>query len=223
MQTVSWQTVLDRIIDIQDTNPNASDIRMTELDVASRIMRKENYLIALFNKDILNITIPLPYLRNKHIFTKDLEWNLAFCMLGFIFDNRGQVRKRFLKEKNKHLLVAGLKRRFIFMGLLNFALSPFIFAYLLLHFFFRYFEVNIVNVWDRWLDSLAKNYDRSITKTLERLDPESIPLTPSGSFVNSMNYLICLKIVLAKVMNLPTFTSTSFQKKKRSWWQGKKW
>lgn len=146
MQTVSWQTVLDRIIDIQDTNPNASDIRMTELDVASRIMRKENYLIALFNKDILNITIPLPYLRNKHIFTKDLEWNLAFCMLGFIFDNRGQVRKRFLKEKNKHLLVAGLKRRFIFMGLLNFALSPFIFAYLLLHFFFRYFEV-IANVW----------------------------------------------------------------------------
>lgn len=141
MQTVSWQTVLDRIVDIRETNPNANDIRLTEHDVASRIMRKENYLIALFNKDLLNITIPLPYLRDRQVFTKDLEWNLSFCVLGYVFDQRGQIRKRFLKEKNKHVLVAGLKRRFVFMGLLNFALAPFIFAYLLLHFFFRYFEV----------------------------------------------------------------------------------
>jgi hypothetical protein len=110
MQTVSWQTVLDRIISIRETNPNTAEqspIRLTEHDVASRIMRKENYLIALFNKDILNITIPLPLLRDRHVFTKDLEWNLSFCLLGFVFDQRGQVRKRFLKEKNKHLLVAG--------------------------------------------------------------------------------------------------------------------
>jgi hypothetical protein len=141
MQTVSWNTVLERIIDIRESNPSTSDIRLTEHDVASRIMRKENYLIALFNKDLLDITIPLPYLREKHIFTKDLEWNLSFCLLGFVFDNRGQMKKRFLKEKNKHILVAGLKRRFIFMGLLNLILAPFIFAYLLLHFFYRYFEV----------------------------------------------------------------------------------
>ncbi|KAL7328527.1 autophagy protein atg9 [Mucor circinelloides] len=140
MQTVSWQTVLDRIIDIRETNPNTNDIRLTEHDVASRIMRQENYLIALFNKDVLNITIPLPYLRDRHIFTKDLEWNLSFCLLGYVFDSRGQMKKRFLKEKNKHVLVAGLKRRFIFMGLLNLIFAPFIFGYLLLHFFFRYFE-----------------------------------------------------------------------------------
>ncbi|KAG2212756.1 hypothetical protein INT46_010716 [Mucor plumbeus] len=140
MQTVSWQTILDRIIDIRETNPNTNDIRLTEHDVASRIMRQENYLIALFNKDVLNITIPLPYLRDRYIFTKDLEWNLSFCLLGYVFDSRGQMKKRFLKEKNKHVLVAGLKRRFIFMGLLNLIFAPFIFCYLLLHFFFRYFE-----------------------------------------------------------------------------------
>ncbi|KAG1106756.1 hypothetical protein G6F42_016623 [Rhizopus arrhizus] len=140
MQTVSWQTVLDRIIDIRETNPNTNDIRLTEHDVASRIMRQENYLIALFNKDVLNIIIPLPYLRDRYIFTKDLEWNLSFCLLGYVFDSRGQMKKRFLKEKNKHVLVAGLKRRFIFMGLLNLIFAPFIFGYLLLHFFFRYFE-----------------------------------------------------------------------------------
>ncbi|KAG1448965.1 hypothetical protein G6F46_011064 [Rhizopus delemar] len=143
MQTVSWQTVLERIIDIRETNPNTSEqssLRLTEHDVANRIMRKENYLIALLNKEMLNLTIPLPYLNNRQLFTKDIEWNLSFCLLDFVFDQRGQIRKRFLKEKNKQILVAGLKRRFIFMGLLNCALAPFIFIYLLLFFFFKYFE-----------------------------------------------------------------------------------
>ncbi|KAG1180137.1 hypothetical protein G6F70_006586 [Rhizopus microsporus] len=117
-----------------------SPIRLTEHDVASRIMRKENYLIALFNKDIFNLTIPLPYLRHRQLFTKDIQWNLSFCLLDFVFDQRGQIRKRFLKEKNKQILVAGLKRRFIFMGLLNCVLAPFIFIYLFLFFFFKYFE-----------------------------------------------------------------------------------
>lgn len=110
MQTVSWQTVLDRIIDIRETNPNTSEqspIRLTEHDVANRIMRKENYLIALFNKDIFNLAIPLPYLRHRQLFTKDIQWNLSFCLLDFVFDQRGQIRKRFLKEKNKQILVAG--------------------------------------------------------------------------------------------------------------------
>lgn len=189
MQTVSWQTVLDRIIDIRETNPNVSDIRLTEHDVASRIMRKENYLIALFNKDVLNITIPLPFLNQKHIFTRDLEWNLTFCLLGFVFDHRGQMRKRFLKEKNKHVLVAGLKRRFIFMGLLNFALSPFIFAYLILHFFFRYFEVTMAMKLNGIIDNTSIN--RNITRIQEKWDQEDTHLLQNGSFVNLMNYPTC--------------------------------
>jgi autophagy-related protein 9 len=110
MQTVSWQQILGRIVDIRETNPNtarSSPLRLNAHDVANRIMRKDNYMIALFNKDILNITIPLPYLRTKYMFTRDLEWNLSFCVLSYVFDDRGQVRKRFLKAKNRTLLVAG--------------------------------------------------------------------------------------------------------------------
>lgn len=95
---------------IRETNPNtaqSSPLRLNEHDVTSRIMRQENYLIALFNKDILDITIPLPYLRNKHVFTRDLEWNLSYCVLSYVFNERGQLRKRFLREKNRPLLVAG--------------------------------------------------------------------------------------------------------------------
>ncbi|ORZ16327.1 autophagy protein Apg9-domain-containing protein [Absidia repens] len=143
MQTVSWQQILARIVDIRETNPNtarSSPLRLNEHDVANRIMRKDNYLIALFNKDVLNITIPLPYLRHKYMFTRDLEWNLSFCVLSYVFDERGQVRKRFLRQKNRPLLVAGLRRRFIFMALLNLVFTPFILVYLVVYFFFRYFE-----------------------------------------------------------------------------------
>lgn len=123
IQTVPWQTVLQKISDIRETNPNtaqSSPLRLSEHDITSRIMRQENYLIALFNKKTLNITIPLPYLRNMHMFTRDLEWNVSFCVLSYAFKPNGQLRKRFLQDKNRVLLVAGLRRRFIFMGLLNF-------------------------------------------------------------------------------------------------------
>ncbi|KAI9320896.1 APG9-domain-containing protein [Dichotomocladium elegans] len=144
IQTVPWQTVLQRISNIRETNPNtshSSPLRLSEHDITGRIMRQENYLIALMNKKLLNITIPLPYLRSKRIFTRDLEWNLSFCVLGYAFHSNGQLKKRFLQEKNKPLLVAGsLRRRFIFMGILNFIFAPFILVYLVVFFFFRYFE-----------------------------------------------------------------------------------
>ncbi|ORX53145.1 APG9-domain-containing protein [Hesseltinella vesiculosa] len=143
IQTVSWQQVITQIMAIRETNPNTSRSSPIHLDahaIASRIMRKENYLIALFNKDTLDITIPLPYLRHKYMFTRDLEWNLSFCVLSYVFDHHGQLRKRFLHAKNRPLLVAGLRRRFIFMALLNLTFAPFILVYLLVYFFFGYFE-----------------------------------------------------------------------------------
>jgi autophagy-related protein 9 len=110
MATISWQEILERIISIRESNPNMAStapIKLDAHDIANRIMRKDNYLIALFNKDILNITIPLPYLRNMHVFTRDLEWNLSFCVLSYVFDSNGQIRKRFLKDKNRNVLAEG--------------------------------------------------------------------------------------------------------------------
>jgi len=73
--------------------------------------------------------------------TKSLEWNLRYCLMVYLFDRRGQVRKEFVKEKRRGDLVDGLKRRFVFMGCLNLLFSPFIVVYLLIYSFFRYFEV----------------------------------------------------------------------------------
>lgn len=106
----------------------------------SRILRQENYLIALFNKDLLDLRVRLPvphflvpyvpvrYLAppssgalpsnevsqerrfvsfGKNTLTKALEWNLRFCLMGYLFDRRGQVRKEFVRERGRKDLVEG--------------------------------------------------------------------------------------------------------------------
>ena len=113
------------------------------LTKVSRILRQENYLIALFNKDLLDLRFRLPLPHSialyipKHLIapptaetgaalptagaetdrkfltfggnnlTKALEWNLRFCLMGYLFDRRGQVRKEFVKERRRKDLVEG--------------------------------------------------------------------------------------------------------------------
>ncbi|KAF9227786.1 putative transmembrane protein [Gyrodon lividus] len=164
IQTISWPEVVRRIGAIREENPitaissasgnNAATPATASLDahdIANRIMRQENYLIALFNKELLDLRVPLPpalktiLLRGGDVgrgrtLTRVLEWNLRFCLMEYLFDPQGRVRKVFLKNKNRAVLIDGLRRRFIFMGMLNAIFAPFIVLYMAMYSFFRYFD-----------------------------------------------------------------------------------
>jgi autophagy-related protein 9 len=43
----------------------------------------------------------------KNTLTKALEWNLRYCLMGYLFDRRGQVRKEFVKDRKRKGLVEG--------------------------------------------------------------------------------------------------------------------
>lgn len=116
IQTVSWHEVVNRIIMIRDNNPNTSTAatiqttstqRLNAHDIANRIMRKENFMIAMFNKELIDLSVPLPMMKHRTILTRILEWSLSFCILGYVFDDRGQVRKRFLKDTRRAELAEG--------------------------------------------------------------------------------------------------------------------
>ncbi|KAI5296532.1 autophagy protein atg9 [Ascosphaera acerosa] len=154
-QSISWQEVVSRLMALRELNPTTAQAtparhrkfigsqskeRMDAQDIANRLMRKENYLIALFNKDILDLTLPLPLLRNRQLFSRTLEWNLNICILDFVFNEQGQVRPIFLKETHRRVLSEALRRRFIVIGILNIFIAPFLVAYFLTHHFFRYFS-----------------------------------------------------------------------------------
>ncbi|KAF9454588.1 APG9-domain-containing protein [Macrolepiota fuliginosa MF-IS2] len=162
IQTISWSEVVRRIGSIREENPitalssknargtnDTTTAKLDAHDIANRIMRQENYLIALFNKELLDLRVPLPKLLQRFVpeekgkgkvLTEALEWNLRFCLMDYLFDHHGRVRKVFLKSKNRAALIEGLRRRFIFMGILNAIFAPFIVLYLIMYSFFRYFE-----------------------------------------------------------------------------------
>lgn len=142
-------------MDLRDLNPSTaanvksdhqkfigsqSKQRMDAHDIANRLMRKDNYLIALINKDLLDLTLPVPFLRNRQLFSKTLEWNLSLCILDHVFDERGQVRTLFLKDTHRRALSESLRRRFLFAGFMNALCAPFIVIFFVLFYFFRYFN-----------------------------------------------------------------------------------
>lgn len=157
MQTISWQAVVSRLMNLREENPRTavkltaqarhaigenSTQRMDAHDIANRIMRKENYLIALFNKDVLDISLPIPLLGNKTLFSKTLEWNINFCVMDIVFNNEGQVRQLFLKDSHRKELIDMLRRRFIFAGYMNAVCAPFLAFYLTAFYILRFFIVS---------------------------------------------------------------------------------
>ncbi|KAI9446179.1 APG9-domain-containing protein [Lactarius indigo] len=155
IQTISWPEVVRRIGAIRNSNPltelssSSSRPRASEgakldaHDIANRIMRQENFLISLFNKELLDLRVPLPNgwpteEGKGRTLTRSLEWNLQFCLMEYLFDRRGQVRKVL------HACI-GSDGVFIFMGILNAIFAPFIVVYLLMYSFFRYFEESYKN------------------------------------------------------------------------------
>ncbi len=156
MQTISWQDVVARVMALRDANPmtvdklspasrkflgSQSKQRLDAHDIANRLMRKDNYLIALFNKDILDLTLPFPFLHGQQLFTRALRWSLEWSIMGLIFNDAGQVKQLVLKDSHRKQLSDGLRTRFVVAGCFNALLAPVSVVYLSIVYFFKYFNV----------------------------------------------------------------------------------
>ncbi|GAA5820469.1 hypothetical protein JCM10212_000717 [Sporobolomyces blumeae] len=169
IQTIPWASIVSRLSTLQATHPSSLSSRTAPSDpsasprldvhsVANRIMRSQNYLIALLNApSILDFSLPVPTLFLRRVLARDrigrdglvgggggltraLEWNLDWIVLGLAFDREGKVRDEVVSERARGELVKALRNRFILVGLLNAVFAPFIVVYLLIYSFFRYFE-----------------------------------------------------------------------------------
>lgn len=161
MQTVSWQDVVARIMGLRDQNPKTaghltarqrkwlgsqSKERLDAHDIANRLMRRENFLIALINKDILDLTIPLPFLSGRQFLSRLLEWTLNFSIMDYVFDERGQVNQEFLKSDRRGQLSQKLRARFLFAGVMTLVVAPFMAGYLFVMHFLTYFHVSLATL-----------------------------------------------------------------------------
>ncbi|KAL3232887.1 Autophagy-related protein 9 [Nakaseomyces bracarensis] len=146
LQTIPWQNIIQQLMYLKDQNALTANVvavkaknKLNAHGVANRIMRKENYLIALYNNDVLDLSLPIPFLKSSPL-TKTLEWNINLCVMGFVFNDAGFIKQGFLKESQRTFFINELQKRFMLAGFLNIVLSPFLVSYFVLLYFFRYFN-----------------------------------------------------------------------------------
>ena len=233
MQTITWQEVVARIMVLRDQNVRTartmtpqnqrwvlgsqSKERLDASDIANRLMRRENYMIAMINKDILDLTIPLPILRNRQLLSQTLEWTLVFSILDFVFDPKGQVNQEFLRCNRRGILSAKLRSRFIFAGVMILILSPFVAGYLMIVYFLEYYNVR------RRFDCLVNAipdivFLRKFKRTRRSCLREATHLWQNGSLESSMSFLTCLRDDWTCLIPLPAITLTSSPKPRPQWW-----
>lgn len=139
-----WTTIIDKLIEISD---NKLFTKINKLDIINRIMRKNNYFIAMVDLNILDLNIYIPFYGKYSFLSKYLEWNIHKCISNFIFDSESQIKKQFLQSSNStfsaetlNKLQDELRKRFLTMTIINLTCLPFILLFQLTYFFFKYAE-----------------------------------------------------------------------------------
>jgi autophagy-related protein 9 len=158
IQSVQWQHVVGRIMALRDANlTTASNLtpdvrklldsrsrqRLDAVDIASRLMRRDNYLIALFNKEVLDVSIPIPFLGNRPIFSDTTRFHVNLAIMDLVFSGpNGSFNQDFLRERNRRNLVATLRTRLMYVGFFSVLVAPFSVAYFLASYLFARFTVS---------------------------------------------------------------------------------
>ena len=132
LQRMPWKNLVQRVVDVQDTLDLCAVRRLNHHDIIGRIMRKDNYLIAMMNAGAVDLAVAVPgYAGAGAHLTKTLEWNLRLCVLDFMFDGQFLLRRDFMYD------VVGLRRRFRVLGIMNLCFSPFVLIFMITFFFLR--------------------------------------------------------------------------------------
>jgi len=143
IQSISWNTIIKKIIKLynEEKAELEDQSNIDELDahkIINIIMRKENFFIALINKDCIKFSIP--FFESKQLLTNVLEWNVQWCINNFVYDKDGHVKEYFLDRDKKLNLSKSLSQRFQMMGIVNLILLPFLLIFTIVYSFFKYSE-----------------------------------------------------------------------------------
>nr|QNO58549.1 autophagy-related protein 9 [Heortia vitessoides] len=142
---VNWSTIQDRVREAQpEHHMCVHKQEINELDIYHRILRFNNYMVAMVNKNLLPLQIHVPCVGDFHYLSRGLKWNLEFLLFFSPFspwENCWQLRE-FYKDHSKRMLLARqLEKQILFLALINFLLAPLIQAWQILYFFFNYAEL----------------------------------------------------------------------------------
>ncbi|XP_042403381.1 autophagy-related protein 9-like isoform X1 [Zingiber officinale] len=147
IQTTPWPTIMEKVVQLQKSQQLCVVKDLSAHDVVMRIMRKENYLIAMINKGVLAFSISswvpgagptvksrITGKKNHLILPKTLEWTLNWCIFQSMFDSKFCLRRDFVTNPSS------LRKRLVCLGIGMFLISPCLLIFLLVHLFLRHAE-----------------------------------------------------------------------------------
>lgn len=134
IETMPWNFIISKLCNLN----NIHNIKPTPFEITNRIMRKENYFIALINKNIIDFNLDIPFYGKYNYFTQILEWTLHITIIDFFFDKSNNVKIDFLRNDLIDKLSTSLTYRFRFIGIISLICLPFILFLLLAYYIFKY-------------------------------------------------------------------------------------
>lgn len=127
LEYIEWQIIAHKLTQLI----TIYDYPLDELDIVSRMMRRENYIISMVNIDAINLSI-----RGYNMFTYVNEYMIMLCVFSVNWSQNGIINTGLLSEKWEKQL----KRKSYILGIISLLLFPIICIAMLLYVIIRYGE-----------------------------------------------------------------------------------
>lgn len=145
LENLNWHEIQIKIRAVQlDQQICIHKRELTELDIYHRILRQENYMVALVNKGLLPPRIHIPFVGEYVYWTKALRFNiqlLLFWSPWSPFENPWHLREEYKRQNLRHELANQLAKHILWLALINLILAPAILIWEVLYSFFYYAEI----------------------------------------------------------------------------------
>lgn len=152
--------------------------------------------------------------------SRHLEWNMQFCIMNHVFNDRFGLKQQFVSEGGR-----ALRRRFIVVGALNLLLSPFLLIFVIVHFLLRNAEEfhskrNYLGPRDwsplaRWrfreYNELAHRFDARINRSYKPADRYIVQVCTRNLCAASLfTMLISHLLLISLLVLLPIIVPNTF-------------
>lgn len=142
---LTWNEVQTKVRAVQvDQQMCIQKRELTELDIHHRILRQQNYLVAMTNKQLIPPRIKIPFVGELVYWTKGLRYNIQLLLFwgpSSPFQNRWQLREEYRKPNLRHEMARKLQHHVLFVAMANLLLAPLILLWQILYAFFSNAEL----------------------------------------------------------------------------------
>jgi autophagy-related protein 9 len=133
-RSCEWSDVCEILASIAETLRVPGLVRrLTVTDINQRITRHDSFMSAFINKSLFDCR-ETPIRFSQSCLTRTLEWSIARCIFSEMLNPDGTLNLVFIHAPRR------LRRQFRVLGCIMGVVSPFLFIFIAIYYFFKYAE-----------------------------------------------------------------------------------